>query len=36
MPIRLGYELMQRFAQVLIEQFQGTQLQLIDVYGTAA
>jgi CRP/FNR family cyclic AMP-dependent transcriptional regulator len=30
----LGYELMSRFAQVLIERLQWTQLRLIDVYGT--
>jgi CRP-like cAMP-binding protein len=29
----LGYELMQRFAQVLIERLQSTRLRLLDVYG---
>ena len=29
----LGYELMKRFAQVLIERLQATRLQLLDVYG---
>ena len=30
---RLGYELMQRFAQVLIERLQWTRLRLLDLYG---
>ena len=30
----LGYELMSRFAQVMIERLQWTRLRLIDVYGT--
>ena len=30
----LGYELMSRFAQVIIERLQWTRLRLIDVYGT--
>jgi CRP-like cAMP-binding protein len=30
---RLGYELMKRLAQVVIQRFQDTQLQLLDVYG---
>jgi CRP/FNR family cyclic AMP-dependent transcriptional regulator len=30
---RLGYELMSRFAQVLIERLQWTRLRLLDVYG---
>jgi CRP-like cAMP-binding protein len=30
---RLGYDLMSRFAQVLIERLQSTRLRLIDVYG---
>jgi CRP-like cAMP-binding protein len=29
----LGYELMQRFAQILIERLQWTRLRLLDVYG---
>ena len=29
----LGYELMQRFAQVIIARLQATRLRLIDVYG---
>ena len=29
----LGYDLMQRFAQVLIERLQATRLRLLDVYG---
>jgi CRP/FNR family transcriptional regulator, cyclic AMP receptor protein len=30
---RLGYVLMQRFAQVLVKQFNHLQLQLMDIYG---
>ena len=30
---RLGYDLMGRFAQVLIERLQWTRLRLLDVYG---
>jgi CRP/FNR family cyclic AMP-dependent transcriptional regulator len=30
---RLGYRLMGRFAQVLIERLQATRFQLLDVYG---
>jgi len=30
---RLGYELMQRFAQLIVRRLQATQLQLLDVYG---
>lgn len=30
---RLGYDLMERFAQVLIERLQWTRMRLIDVYG---
>ena len=30
---QLGYDLMSRFAQVLIERLQWTRLRLIDVYG---
>jgi CRP-like cAMP-binding protein len=29
----LGYELMKRFSQVMIERLQWTQLRLLDVYG---
>jgi hypothetical protein len=29
----LGYDLMKRFAQVLVRRFADTRLQLIDVYG---
>jgi CRP/FNR family cyclic AMP-dependent transcriptional regulator len=29
----LGYELLARFAQVIIEQLEATRLQLLDVYG---
>jgi CRP-like cAMP-binding protein len=31
----LGYDLMRRFAQVLIERLQWTRLRLLDVYGNA-
>lgn len=31
----LGYELMTRFAQVLVDRLQATRLQLLDIYGTA-
>ena len=30
---RLGFELMSRFAQVLIERLQWTRLRLLDLYG---
>jgi CRP/FNR family cyclic AMP-dependent transcriptional regulator len=30
---RLGYELMSRFAQVVIDRLQSTRLRLLDVYG---
>jgi CRP/FNR family cyclic AMP-dependent transcriptional regulator len=30
---RLGYELMSRFAQVMIDRLQSTRLRLLDVYG---
>lgn len=30
---RLGYELMKRFAQVMIERLQHTRFRLLDVYG---
>jgi CRP/FNR family transcriptional regulator, cyclic AMP receptor protein len=33
---RLGYALMTRFAQVMIERLQATRLRLLDVYGYAA
>lgn len=33
---RLGYELMSRFAQILIERLQWTRLRLIDVYGNGS
>jgi len=29
----LGYELVKRFAQIIMEQLQATRLQLLDVYG---
>jgi CRP/FNR family cyclic AMP-dependent transcriptional regulator len=32
----LGYDLMSRFAQVMIERLQWTRLRLLDVYGYAA
>ena len=32
---QLGYELMSRFAQVLIERLQWTRLRLLDIYGHA-
>jgi CRP/FNR family transcriptional regulator, cyclic AMP receptor protein len=32
---RLGYELMSRFAQVVIERLQQTRIRLLDVYGYA-
>ncbi len=32
---RLGYDLMSRFAQVVIERLQSTRLRLLDVYGYA-
>jgi hypothetical protein len=31
----LGYELVSRFAQTLIERLQWTRLRLLDVYGDA-
>ena len=31
----LGYQLMRRFAAVLVERLQATQMQLLDVYGDA-
>jgi CRP/FNR family cyclic AMP-dependent transcriptional regulator len=31
----LGYELMRRFAAVVIDRLQGSQLQLLDLYGRA-
>ncbi len=32
---RLGYQLMSRFAQVVIDRLQSTRLRLLDVYGYA-
>ena len=32
---RLGYDLMSRFAQVIIDRLQWTRLRLLDVYGDA-
>ncbi len=32
---RLGYDLMQRFARVVVQRLQSTRLQLLDVYGHA-
>lgn len=32
----LGYELMQRFARIVIDRLQATRLQLLDVYGHVA
>jgi CRP-like cAMP-binding protein len=32
---RLGYELMRRFAHVMVARLQATRLQLLDVYGHA-
>jgi hypothetical protein len=32
---KLGYDLMSRFAQVLIERLQWTRLRLLDIYGTS-
>ena len=31
----LGYELMRRFAQVMVERLQATRLRLLDLYGDA-
>ena len=31
--LRLGYELMRRFAQIIVERLQATRLQLLDLYG---
>jgi CRP-like cAMP-binding protein len=33
---KLGYDLMSRFAQVIIDRLQWTRLRLLDVYGDAA
>ena len=30
----LGYELMERFAQVMVQRLEATRLQLMDVYGS--
>jgi CRP-like cAMP-binding protein len=32
----LGYDLMQRFAQVMVQRLQATRLQLLDLYGVPA
>jgi CRP/FNR family transcriptional regulator, cyclic AMP receptor protein len=32
----LGYELLKRFSQTIIERLQATRLQLLDVYGIRA
>jgi CRP-like cAMP-binding protein len=32
----LGYALMQRFAQVIVQRLQATRLQLLDLYGVHA
>ena len=32
----LGYELMRRFAAIMIDRLQATRLQLLDVYGNAS
>jgi hypothetical protein len=32
----LGYALMQRFAQVVVQRLQATRLQLLDLYGVHA
>ncbi len=32
---KLGYELMKRFATILLERLQATRMQLLDVYGHA-
>lgn len=32
---RLGYELMKRFAGVMMQRLQATRLQLLDIYGSA-
>jgi CRP/FNR family transcriptional regulator, cyclic AMP receptor protein len=34
MDHQLGYELMRRFAYVMVQRLQATRLQLLDVYGT--
>jgi CRP/FNR family transcriptional regulator, cyclic AMP receptor protein len=31
----LGYEMMKRFVPILVQRLQATQLQILDVYGTA-
>ncbi|MGZ4313403.1 MAG: cyclic nucleotide-binding domain-containing protein, partial [Solirubrobacteraceae bacterium] len=33
--LQLGYELMRRFAECIVERLQATRLQLLDVYGNA-
>lgn len=32
----LGYELMKRFARIVIDRLQATRLQLLDLYGTSS
>ena len=32
----LGYELLRRFAPVIVERLQATRLRLLDVYGDVA
>ncbi len=31
---RLGYEIMKRFAQIIVRRLQATRMQLLDIYGT--
>ena len=33
---RLGYELLKRFSQIVVERLQATRLQLLDIYGKPA
>jgi CRP-like cAMP-binding protein len=33
--LRLGYELMRRFAQIIMQRLQATRLRLLDIYGRA-
>jgi hypothetical protein len=32
---KLGYELMKRFAPIIVERLQATRLRLLDIYGRA-
>lgn len=32
----LGYQLMRRFAQLAVDDLQGTRMQVMDVYGNVA